>query len=49
MIMVGLASVTVGVPSSQAGLYETSHSISLHHVVRLEPIEEAASSNGAAD
>ena len=42
LVMVGRFSVTIGVPSEEEGLYETSHLVALRHVVRLEPIEPAA-------
>lgn len=42
-LMVGLASAVVGVPAEEdVDLYRITHQISLRHVIRLEPLEEAA-------
>jgi hypothetical protein len=47
LVMVGMASITVGIPSAEdSSIYRSTHLVSLRHVVRLEPLETAAGSNG---
>lgn len=49
LVMVGMASITVGIPSEQdSSIYRSTHLVFLRHVVRLEPLEAPAASNGPA-
>ena len=46
LVMVGLGDIVVGIPSEQdASLFRATHLVSLRHVIRLEPLEEAAPSS----
>ena len=43
LVMVGLASIVVGIPSDHdSSIYRSTHLVSLRHVVRLEPLEATA-------
>ena len=47
LVMVGLASIVVGIPSDHdSSIYRSTHLVSLRHVVRLEPLETATGTNG---
>jgi hypothetical protein len=42
-LMVGLGSAVIGLPADEdTSLYRVTHQISLRHIVRLEPADEAA-------
>ena len=46
MVIIGLAELVIGIPSKEdATIAQATHLVSLRHVVRLEPLEEASSAS----